>query len=121
MRPLRPGLHGQNRADKAIQPLIAKRPLCRLRRHLPQGGERSALSKSLSRTRTVHPHLGSSLPPCGGDVGAADGGAQSAASPLHLPGCHPRAGGRVLAVLQLDALSQKLVADAVGSGEVLLP
>ncbi len=40
-------------------------------------------------------------------------------SPLHLPGGYALAGGGVLAVLELDALRQQFVADAVGLGPVL--
>ena len=65
------------------------------------------------------------LPPCGGDV-RQDRGALSQTlprcpdpSPLHLPRGHAVAGDGILAVLQLHALRQQFVADAVGLGPVL--
>ena len=74
-------------------------------------------------TRPLGPHPAASRPlsPQGG------GGAvpqtflrELVPSPPHLPGRHALAGGRVLAVLQLDALRQQLVADAVGLRPVLV-
>ena len=97
----------------------------------PQGG-RSAVSLAFANLqrcrRLAKAARAADLPPCGGDVRQDRGGRcpanvsadAAATSPLHLPGGDALAGGRVLAVLQLDALRQQLVADAVGLGPVLL-
>ena len=120
------GIVSASRKIRTIEVAALRRPPLSCRTSPPLGGRSAVVAGFANRQRRKRGAVGetANLPPCGGDVRQDRGGrcpanVAESYSPLYLPRRHALARDRILAVLQLHALRQKLVADAVGLGPVL--